>query len=149
MEAIRREAVSLVESTDSSLGESDLDRRTSSTISVEPVDVGRTPPTTGVSETGDRDDNDSADTVKAHKCDVCSMTFESKSGLGQNIRHRHPNFANELRQKAVLKDTERKRDRLKRRSKAYPSPHPAKAAGPTRRCVVSLNSKSSSRVSST
>ena len=109
VDAIRREAVyavNLIEFPNSSPGESDSDQRTSATTSVEPASVGMTPPTTGVAETGDRDENDSLGTVK---CDVCSATFESKSGLGQHVRHCHPNLANELRLQAAKKDIERKR----------------------------------------
>ena len=101
--------VNLVEFPNSSSGESDLNQRTSATTSVEPASVGMTPPTTGVDETGDRDEYDSLGTVNAHKCDVCSATFESKSGLGQHVRHCHPNLANKLRLQAAKKDIERKR----------------------------------------
>ena len=112
VDAIRREAVyavNLIEFPNSSSGESDLNQRTSATTSVEPASVGTTPPTTGVAETGDRDEKDSLGTVNAHKSDVCSATFESKSGLGQHVRHCHPNLANELRLQAAQKDIERKR----------------------------------------
>ena len=74
MEAIRWEAIFadiLVESTNSSLGESDLDR----------------------GERALRPQLNLSMSVGLHQ--------QPESGLGQHVRHRHPNLANELRLKAV------------------------------------------------
>ena len=48
---------------------------------------------------------DSAD----YACEVCQKRFQAKIGLGQHIRHRHPDLANQKRIDAVEADIERKR----------------------------------------
>ena len=48
---------------------------------------------------------DSAD----YACEVCQKRFQAKIGLGQHIRHRHPDLANQKRIDAVEADRERKR----------------------------------------
>lgn len=54
-------------------------------------------------------------------CEACSATFRSKIGLGQHIRHRHPDWANEKRIAAVAADIERKREARTKEAKANPS----------------------------
>ena len=48
---------------------------------------------------------DSAD----YACEVCQKRFQAKTGLGQHIRHRHPDLADQKRIDAVEADIERKR----------------------------------------
>lgn len=48
------------------------------------------------------------------KCDHCPSSYKSKIGLGQHIRHRHPDVANQRRLQALSDDITRKREeRLK------------------------------------
>ena len=65
---------------------------------------------------------DSAD----YACEVCQERFQAKRGLGQHIRHRHPDLANQKRIDAVEADIERKR-RARREEAA------ARASGPPSR----------------
>ena len=53
-----------------------------------------------------------------YNCEVCQSRFGTKIGLGQHIRHQHPDLANQKRIAAVQNDIERKRNVRKEKAKA-------------------------------
>ena len=54
-------------------------------------------------------------------CEICEATFDTKTGLGQHIRHRHPKLANEKRIAAVEADIQRKRAGRKKVAEEKPT----------------------------
>ena len=62
-------------------------------------------------------------------CEACSATFSSKIGLGQHIRHRHTDWANEKRIAAVAADIKRKRYARAKEAQANSSKRGAASKG--------------------
>lgn len=58
-----------------------------------------------------------------YACEVCSSRFPSKIGLGQHIRHKHPDLANTKRIEAVKHDIERKRKNRREKAEAAKPPN--------------------------
>lgn len=68
------------------------------------------PPSTWKPDLTTRNEVDVPVTIAAvHGCSVCHEEFESKSGLDQHIRNKHPCLANERCIQAAKANNERKR----------------------------------------
>ena len=69
---------------------------------------------------GNAAESEQKEQTEKFACEVCEATFDTKTGLGQHIRHRHPKLANEKRIAAVEADILRKRAEEKgRRGKTF------------------------------